>query len=91
MEGDRAMSDFGKKGGTSRTAGRRAETICAEFCGARYTKRVFFGQRFITVLQAEPEDKPLVQAWGSYGEAMAYSEAAAARYPVAMVLDAVVC
>lgn len=53
---------YGRKGGMSATAGRRAETIQAVIDGVTYSKRVFFGQRFLLVyLKAGRE--PLVTAW----------------------------
>lgn len=53
---------FGRKGGTSATAGRKAETISATINGTTYQKRVFFGQRFITVSRREGRP-PIVTAW----------------------------
>lgn len=38
------MSDFGKKGGTSANAGRKAETLTATGASTTYRKRVFHGQ-----------------------------------------------
>lgn len=55
---------FGRKGGTSATAGRTAETISATINGTTYRKRVFFGQRFITV-SCRVGNKPIVTGWHS--------------------------
>lgn len=62
---------YGMKGGTSRTAGRKAETITATFVdGSVRTKRVFFGQRALTLCADEQGE--IVQAHSDMAAAMAY-------------------
>jgi hypothetical protein len=52
----------GKKGGTSSTAGRKAEIISVEIEGVVFSKRVFAGQRFLLVYFSTGKP-PLVTAW----------------------------
>jgi hypothetical protein len=60
------MADYGRKGGTSATAGKRAETI-VDRCGTR--KRVFHGQRWLLVQQRDEADKPIIRAYHSEEDA----------------------
>lgn len=85
------MGRYGTKGGTSATAGRKAETICAEVFGQTYTKRVFFGQRFLVVSQADADSEPMISAWPTHADAMRHSEQVSHICPVAMVLEAHPC
>lgn len=68
-------TDFGKRGGTGATAGRKAETIAATIAGTTYRKRVFFGQRFIVVSQYEGQ-KPVITAHHTQAVAERQSEEA---------------
>lgn len=56
------MNGYGKRGGTSATAGRKAETIEMTAVGLTFRKRVFFGQRFLTVTQRDENGRSLVTA-----------------------------
>jgi hypothetical protein len=57
------MSMYGQRGGTSATAGRKAETIEATFPdGSVRRKRVFSGQRAMTLCASE-EFGEIVTAW----------------------------
>lgn len=58
---------FGRKGGAGPTAGRKAETLVDPVSGA--TKRVFFGQRWLCVIQQHEADRLAVSAWHSKAEA----------------------
>lgn len=83
------MARYGQKGGDGPTAGRRAEIIEADICGAVVRKRVFFGQRWISFLQKEAASEPLVQAWHSKEEAQQYVDSADnIRWPVQIVVAA---
>jgi len=64
-------SEYGKKGGTSATAGKRAEKIATP--DGKYSKRVFSGQRLILVQQSErygtlvraPMDQSELEDWAA--------------------------
>lgn len=58
-----APARYGQKGGDGPTRGRRAETLRDPVSGL--TKRVFFGQRYLLVQQADEASKPLVRAYHS--------------------------
>lgn len=62
---------FGQRGGTGVTRGRKAETIEATICGKTYRKRVFFGQRALT-LCAREDGAEIVTAWADEAEAEAH-------------------
>lgn len=68
-------STYGKRGGTSATAGRKSETISVSIAGDTYRKRVFFGQRFIVVSQHEGQP-PVVTAHHTQEQAERQSEEA---------------
>ncbi len=55
------MTTYGRRGGTGATTGRSAETLVDPVSGA--TKRVFFGQRWLTVTKQDEIEPALVQAW----------------------------
>lgn len=55
---------YGQKGGEGPTRGRKSETIQASFCGVVYRKRVFFGERWLTLAQNE-HGVSCVTAWES--------------------------
>ena len=65
---------LGKRGGTSATAGRKAETIAATVDNVTYSKRVYFGQRALTIIHSLDREGPLVQAWVDLPAARAYVE-----------------
>lgn len=76
------MSTYGKRGGRSITAGRKAETIKADFgAGIIRQKRVYFGQRALTLVADESGE--LVQAWPDLKKAQTYlSRISREDYPV---------
>lgn len=61
------MSNYGKKGGIGATAGRKAERISAisPHDGAVFTKRVYFGQRWLVVTRCldNSPTTAIVTAW----------------------------
>ena len=73
------MNGHGKKGGTGATAGRKAEVVVLDTPAGRFTKRVFFGQRWMVVLQFEENDAGIVTAFHTEAEAKAQCDHATAR------------
>jgi hypothetical protein len=64
------MTSYGRKGGTGATRGRRAENLTVYGPdGKSYTKRVFFGQRWVSVLIDPRGNPPIVGAWHKEAEA----------------------
>lgn len=62
------VEEIGQKGGTSATAGRKAEVIEAIIDGVTYSKRVFFGQRVLLVYFSDRRE-PLITAWRDFAAA----------------------
>lgn len=59
-----SRNEFGKRGGTSATANRKAEIIEGDFgLHGKFRKRVFFGQRFMSYSRHGENLQPLIQAW----------------------------
>ncbi len=56
------IDSIGRKGGTSATANKKAETIEAIIDGVTFSKRVFHGQRVLLVYFKADRD-PLVTVW----------------------------
>jgi hypothetical protein len=61
------MNGYGKRGGTGATAGRKAEILIDPTSGTR--KRVYFGQRFLSVVQQHEAAEMFVSAWHTREEA----------------------
>lgn len=74
MRRSRAEADagFGRKGGTSSTAGRKSRTISATINGVDYSKRVFFDQQYILVSFAK--DHVIVTAWETEEQAIRHRD-----------------
>ena len=70
---------YGTRGGTSATAGKRAETITARLGGRVIAKRVFRGQRILS-LSTDAAGRELIQAWMDTAEAVRYGAVPAARF-----------
>ena len=70
MRRSRAADDkgFGRRNGTSATAGKKSRTISATINGVVYSKRVFFDQRYILVTFVK--DHVIVTAWETEERAM---------------------
>jgi hypothetical protein len=61
------MSTFGRRSGTSATTGRKAETLTDPISGVG--KHVYFGQRWLCVVQQHRDAPPLISAWHTEKEA----------------------
>jgi hypothetical protein len=86
------MGDYGKKGGTSATSGRKAETIVGKASdGAEYRKRVFFGQRALVVTKDSvlPSFSPLVTAWADLPTAEAHADKVRNSFPSYSSVEAI--
>jgi hypothetical protein len=79
------MNGYGKRGGTSGTAGKKAETID----GVPYSKRVFFGQRVLLVY-FNNDRPPLVTAWLRENDAIENAKGCEARRTRAVIIAATV-
>jgi hypothetical protein len=62
------MSTFGRRSGTSATTGRKAETLTDPISGAG--KHIYFGQRWLCVVQQHRDAPLLISAWHTEEEAM---------------------
>lgn len=79
---------YGQKGGQGPTRGRKAETIEACFCGVAYRKRVFFGQRWMTLAQNE-HGESVITAWESEARANKHLlNVSGDHWPVQLVAEA---
>jgi hypothetical protein len=83
------MNGYGKRGGTSGTAGKKAETIEAVIDGVPYSKRVFFGQRVLLV-HFNNDRPPLVTAWLRENDAIENAKGCEARGTRAVIMAATV-
>jgi hypothetical protein len=79
---------YGRRGGEGPTAGKTAETIEATFFpGCTRSKRVFGGQRALTLIADEQGE--LVQAWADLAAAQAYiARTDRDRYPAQLAAAA---
>ncbi|TLX16300.1 hypothetical protein [Rhizobium sp. MHM7A] len=64
--------DYGCKGGTSATAGRKSRKIFATINGVVYSKRVFFNQQFLVV--SFVKDNVIVTAWATEADAIKHRD-----------------
>lgn len=67
-------TEFGKRGGTSATAGKRGEVLRSPSTGM--TKRVFKGQRWLVVQQRDENDKCFLSAFNNEETAKRCSDGA---------------
>lgn len=86
---ENVMNGYGKRGGTSGTAGKKAETIEAVIDGVPYSKRVFFGQRVLVVYFSD-DRPPLVTAWLRQGDAVENAKGCEQRGSRAVIVAATV-
>lgn len=63
---------YGRRGGDGPTAGRKAEILVDPVSGA--SKRVFFGQRWLCIIQQHEQDRLSVSAWSTRDEAERHKE-----------------
>ncbi len=65
---------YGRKGGEGPTSGRKAETLTFTIPGVVLRKRVFFGQRWASVVQRDEYDTPQLCPFHTEEEAQNHAE-----------------